>query len=199
MRIAQVTPGGSTPTRLAVITGVAYLQTLIDTNGKYILLVTDGEPNCLTSGTVGGSGASDVQETVTAIRVAAALGFKVYVVGVGPETMNLSSLAIAGDTGNVYPALSPQDLNAALGTIVGAVANCTFSLGQAPLVPSDVAIEFNGDNGLRAPRDTTHTNGWDYTSAASTAIQLYGSWCDNATNGVYTSAKILMGCPSIVP
>jgi hypothetical protein len=85
-------------------------------------------------------------------------------------------------------------LNAALAAIVGAVASCTFSLSNVPPDPSNVAIDFNGDSGLRAPRDTTHTNGWDYTSSAYTSIQLYGSWCDNAANGTYTSAKMLMGC-----
>jgi hypothetical protein len=58
-----------------------------------------------------------------------------------------------------------------------------------------VAIQFNGDKNLRAPRDTTHTNGWDYTSTKDTVIQLYGSWCDNVANGTYTSAVVLMGCP----
>jgi hypothetical protein len=102
---------------------------------------------------------------------------------------------LAGGTGHYYPALSPQDLNAALATIVGTVAGCTFSLGKAPPDPSNVVIQFNGDNGLRAPRDTTHANGWDYTSSTDTTVQLYGSWCDNVTNGTYTSAEALMGCP----
>jgi len=194
--IAGVTPGGSTPTRLAINNAAAYLKTLTDTNGKYILLATDGEPNCLNSGRDGGggAGAADVPGTVAAIA-AAASSFKVYVIGIGPEIGNLDNFAMAGGTGHYYPALSPQDLNAALAAIVGAVASCTFSLGNVPPDPSNVAIEFNGDSGLRAPRDTTHTNGWDYTSAANTAIQLYGSWCDNLANGAYTSARILMGCP----
>jgi hypothetical protein len=119
----------------------------------------------------------------------------VYGVGVGPETGNLDNFAVAGGTDHYYPALSPQDLNAALAAIVGAVAGCTFNLGKAPPDPSNVVIQFNGDKGLRAPRDTTHANGWDYTSSTDTTIQLYGSWCDRVTNGTYTSAEALMGCP----
>jgi hypothetical protein len=199
--IAGVTPNGATPTQAAVKAATAYLQTLTDTNGKYILLATDGEPNCLTTGGKGGrgggggAGASDVAGTVAAITAAAAAGFKVYVIGVGPETGNLDNFALAGGTDHYYPALSPQDLNAALATIVGTVASCTFSLGKAPAVPTNVAVQFNGDSSLRAPQDTTHTNGWDYTSSADTTIQLYGSWCDNVTNGTYTAATILEGCP----
>jgi hypothetical protein len=199
--IAGVTPNGNTPTRAAINAGVAYLQTLTDTNGKYILLATDGEPNCLTTsgggkrGGGGGSGSGDVPGTVAAITAAAALGYKVYVIGVGPETGNLDNFALAGGTDHYYPALSPQDLNAALATIVGTVASCTFSLGKAPPDPSNVAVQFNGDKSLRAPHDTTHTDGWDYSSSTNTTIQLYGSWCDNVTNGTYTAATILEGCP----
>ena len=192
--IAAVTPNGSTPTRTAVNAAVTYLQTLTDTNGKYILLATDGEPNCLATAGGGGSGTSDVAGTVAAITVAAAAGIKVYVVGVGPETGNLDNFAVAGGTGHYYPVLSPQDLNAALATIVGTVASCTFSLGKAPPDPRNVVIQFNGDKGLRAPHDTTHANGWDYTSSTDTTVQLYGSWCDKVTNGTYTSAEVLMGC-----
>jgi hypothetical protein len=199
-RIATVNPGGNTPTRAAVTAATTYLQGLTDTNGKYILLATDGEPNCLTTGGGrgggGGAGTSDVPGTVAAITAAAAAGIKVYVIGVGPETGNLDNFASAGGTDHYYPALSPQDLNAALATIVGTVASCTFSLGTAPRDPTNVAVQFNGDSSLRAPQDTTHTNGWDYTSSSDTTIQLYGSWCDNVTNGTYTQATILEGCPN---
>jgi len=200
-QIGQVTPGGNTPTRLAINAGVAYLQTLTDTNGKYILLATDGEPNCLSSGAGGrggggGSGASDVTGTVAAITAAAAAGFKVYVIGVGPETGNLDNFAAAGGTVHYYPALSPQDLTTALASIVGSVASCTFSLGtKPPPDPNNVAVEFNNDSTIKAPRDTTQVDGWNYATSANTTIQLYGSWCDKVTNGTYTSAKILMGCP----
>jgi hypothetical protein len=198
--IAQTQTGGSTPTRAAVNAGVAYLKTLTDSNGKYILLATDGEPNCLDTGTVGGgggNGSTDVDGTVAAITAAATAGFKVYVIGVGPETGNLDSFAVAGGTDHFYPALSPQDLTTALGAIVGAVASCTFNLGTAPRDPTNVVVEFNGDKGLRAPQDPTHTNGWDYTSPSHTTIQLYGSWCDKVTDGTYTSAKVLKGCPNV--
>jgi hypothetical protein len=178
---------------LAINAAVAYLQTLTDTNGKYILLATDGEPNCL-SGGGGGSSSPDVEGTRLAIAAAAAAGFKVYVIGVGPETGNLDNFAIAGGTAHYYPALSPQDLNAALATIVGTVASCTFNLATVPQDPTNVVVEFNGDKSLRAPRDINQVEGWNYTSSANRAIQLYGSWCDNVTNGTYKTAVVLMGC-----
>ena len=39
-------PGGNTPTRDAITTGAAYLKTLTDSNPKFLLLATDGLPNC---------------------------------------------------------------------------------------------------------------------------------------------------------
>jgi von Willebrand factor type A domain len=40
------TPNGSTPTTAAIKAGTTYLQSVTDSNPKYILLATDGEPNC---------------------------------------------------------------------------------------------------------------------------------------------------------
>ncbi len=195
--IATVTPGGSTPTRVAIDTAVTYLKTLTDTNGKYILLATDGEPNCGGAGGRGGggAGASDVQNTVTAIGTALTAGFQTFVIGVGVEAGNLTNFAVAGGTTNYYPATSPDQLSAALNAIVGTVASCTFALGKTPPDPTNIVIEFNGDHSLRPPRDTTHTNGWDYTSPSQNTIQVYGPWCDNITNGTYTTTQVLMGCP----
>ena len=193
--IATVTPGGSTPTRVAIQTAVTYLQTLTDTNGKYILLATDGEPNCLSGSGRGGSGATDVLGTATEIGLALTAGFQTFVIGVGTETTNLTSFATAGGTVQFYSATSPDQLTAALNAIVGTVASCTFALGKAPPDPNNIVIEFNGDHSLRPPQDPNHVNGWDYTSPSDNTVQVYGSWCDNVTNGTYTTTQVLMGCP----
>jgi hypothetical protein len=195
--IATITPNGATPTTLAITKAVTYLQSLTDPNPKYILLATDGLPNCL-NGTNGGRGGGATDLLGAEGEAAAALnaGYKVYVLGVGPETTNLTGLAFAGGTTDYYPALTPDALTTALASIVGSVVSCTFGLGTAPQVPTNVAVQFNNDPSITAPHDTSHTNGWDYTTPANTSIQLYGSWCDDVTNGKYTSAQILKGCPN---
>ncbi len=194
--IATIKPNGSTPTTLAITTAVTYLQTLTDPNPKYILLATDGEPNCLGGKSGGGGGgATDLIGAEGAATAALNAGYKVYVLGVGPETTNLTGLAQAGGTNDYYPALTPDALTAALASIMGSVVSCSFGLGKAPPVPTNVAVQFNNDSTLRAPHDTSHANGWDYTTPASTTIQLYGTWCDDVTSGKYQSAQILMGCP----
>jgi hypothetical protein len=47
--IGGTTPASSTPTTLAMKNAAAYLKTLKDTNPKFILLATDGQPTCGTA------------------------------------------------------------------------------------------------------------------------------------------------------
>ena len=192
--IAGTSPADNTPTRAAINAAVNYFGTVSDGLAHYILLATDGLPNC-DPGTSGTVTTTSIQDAANAIAAALKAGIKTYVVGIGAQTGNLDNFAQAGGTGNYFPATSPDQLTAALSSIVGAVGSCTFSLGKAPPDPNNIVIEFNGDHSLRAPQDTTHTNGWDYTSSADTSVQVYGSWCDGITNGTYTSTEVLLGCP----
>jgi hypothetical protein len=202
--INQVTPGGNTPTRKAVAAGVEYLKTLTTPGSKSILLATDGQPNCKGTST---NTTSDVAAATDAIKAAAAAGFKVYILGIGPDsfTDTLNGFAEAGGTSvanvggtgkNYYAAVSAEELSKNFNSIVGTVASCSLKLDSKPQVPSNIAVEFDGDKSLRAPQ--SKTDGWDYTSA--TSIQLYGSWCDRLTNGTFKSVKVLFGCSGqIIP
>lgn len=192
--ISGTSPANQTPTTAAINAAVAYLNTVNDSRSHFILLATDGQPNC-DPGNSSQVTTTSVANATAAIAAALQSGISTYVIGIGPSSGNLDNFAAAGGTGKYYPALSPQDLTSALSSIVGTVASCTFNLGKTPPDPNNVAVEFNGDKTLRAPRDTAHANGWDYTSAADTVIQIYGSWCDNVKSGTYKTAKVLMGCP----
>ena len=69
-------------------------------------------------------------------------------------------------------------LVAALQTILGRVGSCQFEIGAAPnTMTSNDLIDVFGD-GMPIPRDTTHTDGWDYSNAAHTAIEVFGPRCD---------------------
>src|SRR5262249_20809033 len=63
-----LTNGSRTPTRAAVAAGAAYLMGLTDMNPRYILLATDGLPNCA----AGGSNTADDSGPATAAIAAAA-------------------------------------------------------------------------------------------------------------------------------
>jgi hypothetical protein len=202
--INQATPGGNTPTRKAVAAGVEYLKTLTTPGSKSILLATDGQPNC--KGTSSNT-SNDVTAATDAIKAAFAAGFKVYVLGIGPDsfTDTLNGFATAGGTAvaniggtgkNYYAAVSAEDLSKNFNSIVGSVASCSLKLDKKPTVPNNIAVEFDGDKSLRAPQ--SKTDGWAYTS--DTSIELYGSWCERLTNGTFKSVKVLFGCPGkIIP
>src|SRR5215831_5959093 len=151
-------PGGNTPTRFAVQSAVAYLRTLTDQNPKYILLATDGEPNCCTTaGGVtcppppamgGANGTTDDQNTINAVMAANAAGFPVFVVGVGTvagAVATLNSMATAGGRaqpadamGRVFfPATDQAALEKALATISGQIKSCTFNLTSTPPDPNN--------------------------------------------------------------
>jgi hypothetical protein len=198
-RISAVGTATSTPTRAAVDAAVVYLKTVNDGNNKFILLATDGEPNCASGSS--GTGTADLPATVTAVENAVAAGYKVFVIGVGPEATNLTSLAQAGGTEKFYSALTPDALLDALASIVTTVAaGCTYELPSVPTAPDAVGVFV--DKSL-IPQDDSE--GWSYESGSSTTITIHGSYCDDLTSGKKTQVEIFLPCktsdpiPTVIP
>jgi hypothetical protein len=184
--IGTTKPGGNTPTAQAITAATAYLKTLTDTNSKYILLATDGEPNCAP----GNNTTPNVQATVDAITAAKNAGFLVYVIGIGPQAAltNLQSFAVAGGTTNYFPATSPQALADAFTTISTAVTTCTFALAQTPPDPTNIAVYLDGN--LLTKDDP---NGWSFGGNSQTVV-IGGTSCDAITAGTATKVQVLFGC-----
>ena len=191
-QIGNVSPANNTPTAQAITAATTYLKTVTDTNGKFILLATDGEPNCGGSGTNGGTTAN-VQGTIDAITAAKAAGFSVYVIGIGPSVGNLDSFAAAGGTTNYFPASSPQALTDAFASISKLVATCVFTSTTPPPDPNNIAVYLN--KGLVTKDDV---NGWSFGSDTSTVI-LNGTSCTEAMAATGSSVQILFGCPGGPP
>ena len=74
----NVTNGSRTPTRAAEDAAVTYLRGLTDPNPKFILMATDGQPNCPASGNSSGD---DTPGAIAAVTAAATAGFPTFVVG----------------------------------------------------------------------------------------------------------------------
>ena len=192
-QITQAGTGNSTPTRLAIEAAVTYLKTVNDGNPKYILLATDGEPNCAPGSTSAGN--SDLVGTIAAGKSAAAAGYKVFVIGVGPEAGNLTELAQAGGTDHFYSASTPAELSSALTTIVGTVAaGCSYQIGAAPPAnPNALGVYL--DKSL-VPQSSTE--GWSYDSS-NTSIKLNGTYCSDLTSGKKTLVEIYLPCEPSAP
>ena len=178
-----------TPTTLALESATSYLQDLSDSNDKVILLATDGEPNCRG----GNINNTDVEGASAACATALAAGIRVYVIGIGPNLGNLSSLARAGGTNDYYPVTSPEQLAEALSAISKIVGSCTYQTGEAPEDPDNVAVYVN-----KQLIEKDAADGWKY-GATDQEIVLTGSYCQDITDGKETKVQILFGCKGAPP
>jgi hypothetical protein len=188
---------GRTPTAAAITRGAAYLMTLTDPNPKYILLATDGLPNCgaKNSGNDAGAGA--------AVLAAAMAGIPTYVIGIGNVKSAIAALNTMADNGgrprmsmtdpatHYYPVGSTADLVSILTAIGGQIASCTFTLGKAPPDPTNIAVY--GDM-VRLPQDKTHASGWDY-GAGMTSVELFGATCEAVKAKQIKTVQAVFGCP----
>jgi len=117
-------PNGKTPTAAALDAAVAYMKTLTDPNPKFLLLATDGLPNCGATGaggvggaagvggaggrgappggpTTGGISADDSPAAEMAVTAAKTAGFPTFVVGIATSsdpaaTTTLNTMAMNG-------------------------------------------------------------------------------------------------------
>jgi hypothetical protein len=191
----------STPTRASLAAAADWLSKSPRSNPKFIVLATDGEPNCgLSSSGQVGAGRLDVDATVE-IVAAAAPAIPVFVVGIATAGTSaveaLDRMAVAG--GRPKSATSPQfytaetgkDFATTMNEISGQVASCLFSLKAPPSDPD--AFLLLGD-GSRAARDVSRKNGWDFTSPASTTIELFGRACEEARAQRGADVKLVVGC-----
>jgi hypothetical protein len=209
--IAGTKPGGNTPTRDAISTGAAYLATLTDTNPKYLLLATDGLPNCpvgcasMSMPSMSCTNTPNTSEETAAAQAvsdAAAQGFKTFVIGIGNVSAAVSTLnqfAINGGmpqqnaATSYYAATDPTALENALNAIIGQVASCTISLSSAPSGFTNVAVSADSAAGtVEIPQDPT--NGWSYSTDMK-SVNLNGTSCDNLKNGTYSNFQFYYACP----
>jgi hypothetical protein len=180
-----------TPTAAAISAATAYLKTVTDPNKKFILLATDGEPNC--GGNPVNINTTDVPGATSASKAAFDAGFPVYVIGIGPSVSTLTQLAQAGGTTDFYPATSSQQLSDALSAISKKVGSCLFTATQAPPDSGNIAVYVNKQQIAQDPNE-----GWTY-GASPQEIVLKGSYCDKITAGEDTNVQILFGCPGAPP
>lgn len=186
-RMATTSQSSATPTRAAIEAATKYLLSLADGNPKYILLATDGQPNC-TNPKRPSDNTSDLTATKQALAAAASAGIKAFVIGVGPSTGNLNQLADAGGTATFYPAASAEQLAEALQAIASQVISCTYSLGRVPPVLDKVGVYLD-----RVQVPASSTDGWSF-GAGNDSITFNGSYCTGIKSGKYKSFDAMFGC-----
>lgn len=190
---------GATPTAKAVEEATTLMKARTSMNPKFLLLATDGIPNC--RGNVDTN--KDVDGAVAAVAAANAAGFATFVVGIAASGIMvdgvdafavLNNMAQAGgrardgDT-KFYSANNQAELTTALGSIAQQAADCTFVLTEPPGSPGDVAVELDGAR--------LGTNDWSY-GAGNRSIVIQGAYCDKLKKGDVKEAQVKFGCPGQV-
>lgn len=209
-------PGGYTPTRDAITYGANYLGTLTDTNPKFLLLATDGLPNCpmgCASMSMPGTSTDGTSCSMTdnpnedsaaemAVTMAASMGYQTFVIGIGSVTAaenTLNQLAMAGgrpQSGgqtSYYAATDEATLESALMAIVGQVASCQITLPADAVGQTNVAVSVNDASGKATKVPEDNNNGWSFVNNGM-GIQLNGSYCDNVKNKTYSNVQFLYSC-----
>lgn len=213
-----VNNGSYTPTRAAMDAATAYMGTLTDPNPKYILLATDGLPNCpegCGNGRMSCTTTPNAAETTnvqTAITAAQTAGFKTFVVGIATASdaaanTALDSFAMAGGEPQAaepyyYSVNNTATLVAALNMIVGKVASCTIDVSKVPASGlANFKISATDSTTGKAVEITDYTFDPPGTGApplpvpTSVILDPNGTSCKNLQAGTYTNFAFNYACP----
>lgn len=199
--LEQLDPGGSTPTgptltaALDVLRGAAKLY-----DGalapRYVLLVTDGDPNCAGPPAVDGSDPLARRQALDAIEALSAAQIKTYVVGfqtAGTSFVDqLDAMAARGGTGEAAhrSVQSGADLARTFQEIADRAVSCAFKL-EAPVAdPSYVLIQTAGQ-----PRAFQREDGWTLGADMRT-VTLSGAACEAIRSGASITVEVL--CTPVV-
>jgi len=196
--VSATTPeGNGTPTGDAMKAAVKYLDSLAssgDTDPKYILLATDGEPSCV-AGTETGQDDSRPY-AVQAVTDAAKAAITPSSSGLDTKqtaTQALNDMAVAGGEARANPnplatkyylASTKDELVAAFGAITGVILDCRFALSSAPPDGGHVGSSSQGPG----PADS-----WNYTGPDKKTIEVTGASCDQIKSGATKSVQIVFG------
>jgi hypothetical protein len=199
--LADLEPGGSTPTgptltaALDVMHDAAklYAGTLAP---SYVLLVTDGDPNCAGPAALDGSDPLAREQAIEAVAALNEAQIKSYVVGFQTAGTSfadqLDQMAARGGTGETShrSVESGADLAKTFQEIVARAVSCSFELETPVADPSYVLITTAGQ-----PRAFQSQNGWTLGADMKT-VTLAGAACESVRDGSSISVEVL--CTPVV-
>jgi hypothetical protein len=160
---------------------------------------TSSDPRaCASTEPDGAFGCLDDQRTIALIRdiaspsAAGVQPIPVFVVGIdnpvdrGPDFRDvLEAMAQAGgrprrDPGRAgyYAINRPEDFSQAFDAVTRSVARCAFVTPSRPDNPDEIDVELNA---TIVPRDTTRTEGWDWTDREFGELTFFGGACARAS------------------
>lgn len=222
--LAAIVPEGITPTHDAVAFALERLRARSSDEDRYLVLATDGASTvCIGCDAACSFDALDAdnEDMIDRIGDAAAESIPTFVIGVpGSQSFRgiLSRMASAAGTGrpgcsDSGPTYCHYDLTDssldfgvalrdALAAIGDSVISCEYPIPENPdgaFDPMKVNVRITADDGAESsiPRDTSRTDGWDYSDDME-AIILHGPACDTAQSLETGRVDVLFGCPTIL-
>jgi len=178
---------------------------------SYILLVTDGAPNCNSaldgfsctctgpSCLLNNLNCLDDARTVAAIESAAAAGVGTYVIGydTGSWASVLDAMAAAGGTGRTthFPVGDGASLETALRDIGGSVVSCTYEL---EMPPGDIRYVRVTVDGMDVDHESVSGDGNGWRLEGDRTITLIGDDCDDLKDGESHDISIVVECTPII-
>lgn len=192
--LGRMGPRGFTPTASTLEAALAAIASPVTADQgavppKYVLLVTDGDPNCsddfpsiIASGaTVDPKGQA---ETVTAVERLTKAGVQTYIVGYQTAQTSfagqLDRMAAAGGTGQTKhrSVASGAELTTAFRDLAGRALSCSYKLDERVEDPTHVLVTVDE----KPRRRDSPSDGWTLGPDAQT-VTLTGAACDAAQRG----------------
>lgn len=206
--LRSTTPTGGTPTFEALQAAANYYRTAPAAGrvrGRYLVLATDGGPNCNADPAIAGSACVctsprgcggprgnlsclDAERTIALLARLASDGVPTFVIGtpgndVASLPRTLERMAVAGGRPRATPGEAPFYRAEDVGEFTEAFRSITTALVRCRYVtnpvadPGQVSVRVGG---REVPRDATRADGWDWTNPATGEVVLYGAACEAA-------------------
>ena len=215
--IASALPmDGSTPTAASLRLALDYYQTLADgIDNRYVLLATDGAPNCTlvdawSSGDALGAANAACADALAEVNAMVALGVRVIVLGVGTgladdpsgDATCLDALAHAGGVAASpgYPGFftlsDSQQLHMVIEELFGGIVRppCSVRLPNKVAIPLNMAVYFDGK---QIPR--SQVDGWQLDSLTHPqAVIITGTYCDQIQDFQIAQVEVGYDCTPCV-
>ncbi len=201
--------GGGTPIAASLMAARTALASL--EGDSYVLLVTDGAPNC--NGALDGASCRctgpscflnnlnclDDVNAVAAVEALAAAGIGTYVIGYDTAGWAdvLDAMAAAGDTGRAthFPVGDRASLETTLRDIGGSVVSCTYELAMPP---GDVRYVRVTVDGTDVPHESVSGDGNGWVLEGDRTVTLVGAPCDDLKDGESHDISIVVECEPVI-
>lgn len=190
-------PGSSTPTQAGELSAGEYLNTLTDPNPRFVLLATDGQPNCA----AGVANTTDDMAAIESVATVKTMGFPTFVIGIatagGMADMTLNSMAMNGGyplttgTTQYYSVSTTAQLMDALAKIQTVTTGmCTYPLEMPGPEADPTKVTVTVDS---VPSVKDDANGWRYDPGMK-SITFTGTTCEQLMAGTLKKVQVLYGC-----